>query len=189
MTVMSSSLTSAPSIVRPSSIVRQITSATGQAEQVDFMVSLGCENGSLNSSIFYPRLTYFPTSPRRENTPPRTLKTEEPVRGANSVDENPRTSGPHHGLRARLFFQAQVQRSLFGVELFTPDLHQQRQFRFSVRRTEMFENFTLPTSFGHDLNGRGARTGWDFTQKRAHNSSLRIPLVPQNQHTKAADQQ
>src|SRR5699024_2933065 len=78
MTVMSSSLTSAPSIVRPSSIVRQITSATGQAEQVDFMVSLGCENGSLNSSIFYPRLTYFPTSPRRENTPPRTLKTEEP---------------------------------------------------------------------------------------------------------------
>src|SRR5699024_5187369 len=78
MTVMSSSLTSAPSIVRPSSIVRQITSATGQAEQVDFMVSLGCENGSLNSSIFYPRLTYFPTSPRRENAPLRTLNTEEP---------------------------------------------------------------------------------------------------------------
>src|SRR5699024_3474330 len=79
MTVMSSSLTSAPSIVRPSSIVRQITSATGQAEQVDFMVSLGCENGSLNSSIFYPRLTYFPTSPRRENAPLRTLNTEEPL--------------------------------------------------------------------------------------------------------------
>src|SRR5690625_118891 len=42
----------------------------------------------------------------------------------------------------------------------------------------MLENFTFPTSFGYDLNGRGARTGWDFTQKRAHNSSLRTPLVP-----------
>src|SRR5699024_6443084 len=88
MTVMSSSLTSAPSIVRPSSIVRQITSATGQAEQVDFMVSLGCENGSLNSSIFYPRLTYFPTSPRRENAPLRTLNTEEPNNCSDDVDWN-----------------------------------------------------------------------------------------------------
>src|SRR5699024_20298 len=69
----------APSIVSPSSTVRQITSATGQEEQVDFIVSLGCENGRGNSSIFHPRLTYTPTSPRRANTHLRTLNTAEPV--------------------------------------------------------------------------------------------------------------
>src|SRR5699024_12781364 len=78
MTVMSPSPMNAPSIVSPSSTVRQITSATGQEEQVDFIVSLGCENGRGNSSIFHPRLTYTPTSPRRENTHIRTLNTEEP---------------------------------------------------------------------------------------------------------------
>src|SRR5699024_4846297 len=78
MTVMSPSPMNAPSIVSPSSTVRQITSATGQEEQVDFIVSLGCENGRGNSSIFHPRLTYTPTSPRRENTHLRTLNTEEP---------------------------------------------------------------------------------------------------------------
>src|SRR5699024_4187803 len=45
----------------------------------DFIVSLGCENGRGNSSIFHPRLTYTPTSPRRENTHLRTLNTEEPL--------------------------------------------------------------------------------------------------------------
>src|SRR5699024_10243219 len=79
MTVMSPSPMNAPSIVSPSSTVRQITSATGQEEQVDFIVSLGCENGRGNSSIFHPRLTYTPTSPRRENTHLRTLNTEEPL--------------------------------------------------------------------------------------------------------------
>src|SRR5690625_2729177 len=83
MTVMSPSPMNAPSIVSPSSTVRQITSATGQEEQVDFIVSLGCENGRGNSSIFHPRLTYTPTSPRRENTHLRTLNTEEPVKCAS----------------------------------------------------------------------------------------------------------
>src|SRR5699024_11268518 len=79
MTLMSPSPMNAPSIVSASSTVRQITSATGQEEQVDFIVSLGCENGRGNSSIFHPRLTYTPTSPRRENTHLRTLNTEEPL--------------------------------------------------------------------------------------------------------------
>src|SRR5699024_1179939 len=84
MTVMSPSPMNAPSIVSPSSTVRQITSATGQEEQVDFIVSLGCENGRGNSSIFHPRLTYTPTSPRRENTHLRTLNTAEP--GMSPID-------------------------------------------------------------------------------------------------------
>src|SRR5699024_1769310 len=77
----------------------QITSATGQAEQVAFMVSLGCENGSLNSSIFYPRLTYFPTSPRRENAPLRTLNTEEPLMVVvDSLDEYHELLAPGGGV-------------------------------------------------------------------------------------------
>src|SRR5699024_5680744 len=53
--VMSPSPMNAPSIVSPSSMVRQITSATGQEEQVDFMVSLGCENGGLEHLHFPPK--------------------------------------------------------------------------------------------------------------------------------------
>src|SRR5699024_9393348 len=94
MTVMSPSPMNAPSIVSPSSTGRQITSATGQEEQVDFIVSLGCENGRGNSSIFHPRLTYTPTSPRRENTHLRTLNTEEPHYGMS----HPRAcTGPNLG--------------------------------------------------------------------------------------------
>src|SRR5699024_107367 len=55
MMVMSPSPMNAPSIVSPSSMVRQITSATGQEEQVDFMVSLGCENGGLEHLHFPPK--------------------------------------------------------------------------------------------------------------------------------------
>src|SRR5690625_4271133 len=100
MMVMSPSPMNAPSIVSPSSTVRQITSATGQEEQVDFMVSLGCENGSVNSSIFYPRLTYFPTSPRRENSHPRTLNTEEPPNPANGGTPTAATGGYTNALSA-----------------------------------------------------------------------------------------
>src|SRR5690625_2270847 len=89
MTVMSPSPMNAPSIVSPSSTVRQITSATGQEEQVDFIVSLGCENGRGNSSIFHPRLTYTPTSPRRENTHLRTLETEEPLSATELSQHTP----------------------------------------------------------------------------------------------------
>src|SRR5690625_7082029 len=67
MMVMSPSPMNAPSIVSPSSMVRQITSATGQEEQVDFMVSLGCENGGLEHLHFPPKAHLHPdlTTPRK----------------------------------------------------------------------------------------------------------------------------
>src|SRR5699024_3824508 len=44
-----------------------ITSATGQEEQVDFMVSLGCENGGLEHLHFPPKAHLHPdlTTPRK----------------------------------------------------------------------------------------------------------------------------
>src|SRR5699024_8201328 len=67
MMVMSPSPMNAPSIVSPSSMLRQITSATGQEEQVDFMLSLGCENGGLEHLHFPPKAHLHPdlTTPRK----------------------------------------------------------------------------------------------------------------------------
>src|SRR5699024_11323843 len=67
MMVMSPSPMNAPSIVSPSTMVRQITSATGHEEQVDLMVSLGYENGGLEHLHFPPKAHLHPdlTTPRK----------------------------------------------------------------------------------------------------------------------------
>src|SRR5699024_1358737 len=67
MMVMSPSPMNAPSIVSPSSMVRQITSAAGQEEQVDFTVSLVGEYGALAHLLSPPEahLHSGSTTPRK----------------------------------------------------------------------------------------------------------------------------
>src|SRR5699024_721876 len=97
MTVMSSSPTNAFEIVSPSSVVRQITSATGQEEQVDFIVSLGCESGCVNSSYSSPKAHPFPdlTTPRK--TPHYALSIRKSQVISNAEEDSlssPRSSSP-----------------------------------------------------------------------------------------------
>src|SRR5699024_6747879 len=68
----------APVIVRSRSIVRQITSATGQPEQVDSMEGLGSKNGRFQHPHLRPRPAYIPADAHDDEPTLRTPSPEEP---------------------------------------------------------------------------------------------------------------